>query len=482
MNNSKLLQLLRSLNDRELGQFESYLSGFVDTESLLFRFYKYIHPFAPLFEDKKLSKEAVFAKIYPKETFKDVRVRELMSGLSKHLENYLILIEQTEEEFYTQLALLKQYRKRKLDNLYRLQAKQIEKLMLNDQFLNAESYKRKFLFADELNNHFEAQQVREHNEAINQKNENLDRYYFGTKLKTLSEIINRENILNAQFNKTLKQDIIRIVEENKNLYLDSPIVHCFYEVLLLLEKQDDVDQFNRTFHIINQYQKSFTELELKNLYYHLLNYCIKHVNKGSIEYAQKLFDLQKLLLQNKVLLDNNEISHISYRNIVTIGIKLKEYEWVEQFIADYKNNIIERFRENAYNLSQTNLLYAKKEFEQTISLLNQVEFTDVFYACSAKFTQTKAYYALKEFETLDYFVSAFQLYLKRNKEISDSFKKSSENFLKHFKKLLLIVKQKDYKENDKIIKKIKDLESNIKNEKIIANRSWLLEELAKIEL
>ena len=65
----------------------------------------------------------------------------------------------------------------------------------------------------------------------------------------------------------------------------------------------------------------------------------------------------------------------------------------------------------------------------------------------------KAYYAMSELETLDYFVSSFQLYLKRNKEIAVNFKKSSETFLRFFKKLLIIKKQHDYKQKDWLEKK-----------------------------
>ncbi|MEZ4928802.1 MAG: hypothetical protein R2777_02155 [Chitinophagales bacterium] len=74
------------------------------------------------------------------------------------------------------------------------------------------------------------------------------------------------------------------------------------------------------------------------------------------------------------------------------------------------------------------------------------------------------------------------MYLKRNKEISTTFKKSSENFIKYFKKLLLIIKQIDYKENSYLNKKIKDLKIAIEEEKILANKAWLLTEINKINL
>jgi len=89
---------------------------------------------------------------------------------------------------------------------------------------------------------------------------------------------------------------------------------------------------------------------------------------------------------------------------------------------------------------------------------------------------------MNELETLDYFVSSFQLYLKRNKEIAVNFKRSSETFLRFFKKLLIINRQVDYKEKDWLRKKIADLTALVKTEKTLANKTWLLQEINKVKL
>lgn len=481
MHNSKLIQLFISFTDKEIKDFEIFLLQQVEKDSNIYQLFEIIKNQEDIQNSPQLQKALIFKKIFGNIKYQDVKVREIMSALGKQVEQFLILEEQKDRDFYNQLALLKQFRKRDLGKQFLQQVKAIENIIEKDVFINSENHKREFLLADEKNNFFEKQQIRAHDEAISLKNENFDKFYYSTKLKTLCELINRQNILNAEYKTTLADDIIEVVKRNKNVLLDIPAVHCYYEIYHLLKTENDEVQFNNTFNVLNQFQKSFTDAELKSMYAYLLNYCIQHVNKGAGGFTIKLFELQKLLLQNKVLLENNQLSHISYRNIVSIAIKLKEYEWAEKFIEDNKYLISENHRENAYNLSKSNIFYAQKNFEATVSLLNDVVFTDVYYACTSKFTLLKAYYALKEMETLDYFVASFQLYLKRNKEVSINFKKSSENFLKHFKKLLLIVNQVDFKENDKIDKKIKSLKTKIHEEKIMANKAWLLEEIDKIK-
>lgn len=482
MHNSKLLNIFSSLNDDEITAFEVFLGSQTKENSNVYQLFEIIKAARPNYEYKHLEKQQVYKKIFKNSNYKDIKVRELMSALTKYVEQFLSVNESTKNEFYTALALLNQYRKKQLNNLYAQQVKNVEKMLEEDPYLNAELFKRKQLLANSQNDFFEQQQIRTHDEALSIKNENLDKYYFSTKLKNLCELLNRENILNEKYEKTLEEEIITTVEKHKKQYLDVPSVQCYYEIYLLLQSKNDEKQYLKTFNTINKYQKAFEDGELKSLYSYLINYCIQHVNKGLNEFTPKLFELQKTLLQNKILLENGWLSHISYRNIVSIAIKLNEYIWAEKFIENYKIKIAEKHRENAYNLSASNLLYAKNNYEETIILLNQVEFTDVYYACTAKFTLLKAYYALQEWETLDYFVSAFQLYLKRNKEISSSFKKSSENFIKYFKKLLLVKKQIDYKENSYLSKKVNDLNQAIATEKIMANKTWLQEEISKIKL
>lgn len=482
MHNSKLIQLFDSFTDKEFKDFQKFLQQQVEKDNNIFLLFEIIKDNQNKINSAQLEKTNVFKKLFGNIKYQDVKVRELMSALGKQAEQFLILEEQQDRDFYNQFALLKQFRKRDLSKQFTQQVKTLENIIEKDIYINSENHKREFLLADEKNNFFEKQQIRAHDEAISLKNENFDKYYYSTKLKNLCELINRQNILNADYKTTLAEDIIRIVKQNKNVLLDVPAIHCYYEIYHLLKTENNETQFNNTFNVLNKFQKCFTDAELKSMYAYLLNYCIQHVNKGVLGFTAKLFELQKLLLQSKVLLENNQLSHISYRNIVSIAIKLKEYEWAEKFIENYKDLISENHKENAYNLSKSNIFYAQNNFEATVSLLNDVDFTDVYYACTSKFTLLKAYYALKEMETLEYFVSSFQLYLKRNKEISLNFKKSSENFLKHFKKLLLIVKQLDFKENDKIDKKIKSLKSNISAEKIMANKAWLLEEIDKIKI
>lgn len=482
MKTSKLISVVQSLSDKEFKELIKFLNYKFENNDLYRSFADFLSANYPHFKDEKISKEVVFKKLFPNQKYEDIKVRELMSNTYKQVRDFLIYMELQSSDFKRDLALLKQFRKRKFDNLFGQQLKQLRKSVHADPLKNLEYTKREFLLAEEENQYFEDQRIRAFDESIQVKLDNLDIYYFSVKLRDTCEMLNRQRIINQQYDLNLLEEMNHIIEKNKKDYLNYPALNCYYEIYHLLTTEEDEKQLDRTISTLNDNIKYFNKRELKSMYDYALNYCIRHVNQGNTIYVVKLFDLQKVLIEKEIMLDKGELSHISYKNIVSIALKLKEYKWSAKFIEQYRANIAPKYRENAYNLNKAYLLYATEEYDETISLLNQVDFTDVYYACSAKFTLLKAYYALQEYETLEYFVTAFNLYLKRNAEISPAYKKSSQNFVKTFKKILILATKLDYFEMSKIEHKKQLILKSIEEEKEMANRAWLLEKMEEIKL
>jgi hypothetical protein len=191
MHNSKLVQLIASFNDKELKDLDKYLLYQVDTQANVYQLFEVLKGVYPDFTHDSLGKQAVFKTLFGKATYKDVKVREQMSALRKLIEGFLINIEHTKNDYYNNLALLKQYRKRNLENLFQQQVKNLQVLIDGDNYLNTENYRREYLLADEKNNFFEQQQNIAHDDAISIRNVNFDKFYFSSKLRTLCEIANR---------------------------------------------------------------------------------------------------------------------------------------------------------------------------------------------------------------------------------------------------------------------------------------------------
>ena len=475
MKSSKLIQALASFSDKEFKKFEKYAMQFFNKNEKMLSFIEFIGFHFPDFKEEEISKLNAYKYVFQNDVFEDVRVRELMAALNKMLRDYIVIENIKAKDFYYELELLKFYKDKELQSHYDLQLKSIKKILKKDKFKNIENFRRKYLLADIENEHFTKKHIRALDENVQLKLDNLDFLYFSTKLKESCEMLNRQRLLNQQYNFNMFEEIETLIEKYLNSYLNHPTIVCYYEIYKLLKTKDDVLLLKNCLEVLNRNNSKFTDIELKSLYDFPQNYCIAQVNKGNSLFIEILFDLQKSILIESFNLIDGFISQISYRNIVSIALKLKKFDWSEKFIEDYKDKVAPEFRENSYNMNKANLYYSIKEYDKTIQLLNQVEFTDAYFAYYSKIILLKTYYAKKEFETLPYFITAFKLHLKRNNQVSSSFKKSTDLFLSYFKKILNIAEKIDFLDNKITEKKLKNLIESIKKEKVVLNRVWLID-------
>ena len=162
---------------------------------------------------------------------------------------------------------------------------------------------------------------------------------------------------------------------------------------------------------------------------------------------------------------DGDLSPWTFKNLVIAALRVGEFNWAEQFIKNYKNRLNEKFRSNAYNYNQGALLFFKGQYGDALRLINQVEYTDIFYALDTRTMQIKIYYQLDEWAPMQSATEAFKVYLRRNKTLSENVKLLYNNFLKYTDKLSRLTKR------DK--PKLTELKQKIEETKQIADLGWL---------
>lgn len=481
MKNSKLIKALSTFTSKEFKEFEKRVNNSFNKSEKHLLFIKIIAANFPNFDEKKINKELVFSQIYKKEKYVDIRIRELMSALNKLLREYLVCIQSASNSFQYEMDLLKQYNSRKLNSLYDSQLKLVKSILKKDQFKNKEYYRRAYLLASVENDHFSKQNIRALDGSIQTLVNNLDYFYFSTKLIETCEMLNRQMLLNQHYELNLFKEIEILINNNKDTYFTQPTIICYYEIYKLFLTDDNIDQFEDTINVLKQYTQFFTNKELKAIFDFPQNYCIRNINKGNDKYLEKLFDLQNFLVDKEFNLVNGFLSHGSYKNIITIALKLKKYDWSKVFIEEFKEKVAPGMRENSYNFNKANYFFSVGKYDETLGVLNNVDFSDIYYASSSKTLMLKVYYLLGEYETLAYFITSFKLFLKRNKQVSISYKKGADLFLIYFKKVFNIAEKKDFYTQVKINSKLDVIKDGINKETNIHNRTWLLEIVEKLK-
>lgn len=188
-----------------------------------------------------------------------------------------------------------------------------------------------------------------------------------------------------------------------------------------------------------------------------------------------MFDIYELLLENKIIFEDEHLSQNDYKNIVSIGLRLEKFDWTKTFIEQYKNDITPEFRQNAYEYNLSSYYYSKHDYKNALKLLQRVEFTDVFYHLGAKSMLLKMYYELEEVEPFYSIIDAFKVYLGRNKQISANQRLSHQNLVKWTKRAFDIRIRGSSSKN--YLKAVETLKQKINTGKNIANLQWLQERI-----
>jgi len=222
----------------------------------------------------------------------------------------------------------------------------------------------------------------------------------------------------------------------------------------------------------------FSTDEIKDLYLYVQNYCIRKIQNDQPEFLTQLFLIYKRKLAHPIL--SKKLRETEYRNIVSVGLRLKEYEWVHDFIYEFKKRIPPAIRKNTFNYNLANYYYSIKDYSQALMLLQEVAFTDIFYRLGSRCLLLKIYYESDEMEALDSLIKSFKIYLIRNHYLSSYQQTIYTNLIRFVHSIVRLKKQALQYDVEKKEATKQVLLERLHNTKDVASLEWLKECLMKI--
>ncbi|MBK8296003.1 MAG: hypothetical protein IPK91_01685 [Saprospiraceae bacterium] len=265
--------------------------------------------------------------------------------------------------------------------------------------------------------------------------------------------------------------IPEIVREIKNSnFINIPAIAIYYQIFLTYIEPADETHFFNLRDLIKNHLHLFPPEEARDIMNSAINYTIQKQNQGQLKYSKENFELWKQGLENQSVLINGELSPWAFKNIITLALRLNEFNWTEDFINSFKTKINKEYRENAINYNLASLYFYKNEYNKAIPLLQQVQFDEVTYGLGAKSLLLACYYELDEYDALQSFYDSFKLFVNRNKSITEERKISYLQLIKLTKKLT---------ENNDNKLKLTQLKKEIL-ESQATSKSWLLEKVDEL--
>ncbi|MCD6068088.1 MAG: hypothetical protein K0S33_2914 [Bacteroidetes bacterium] len=462
---SKTLAYLHSLNNAEKAALLDYLSSpFFNKRKELLLLCK------ELLKEKLPSEEKLYEKLSGK-AYEEQKLRYLLSDLNLLIEDFFVQRKWKQEDTLKKQRLIESLQEKKLlkyipQHLQELIAGAERTTLQDGDYLGTRLHLEEaaFRFASLHDN-------RSVDSRLQTLSDSIDTYYFAKKLKYACEMLNRSNVLQVQYQIPFIQEIKTFLPDSG--FLKVPVVAIYFHILNSLMEPDEEQHYRQMKKALVAGKSAFSPAELRDMFTFAQNYCIRQLNSGKAAYLDELFANYEFLLEEKILLAQEQLSQFDFKNIVTIALRLHKYDWTRLFISRYLSYLPVADRQNAevYNLSR--LYYSGGDPRRARKLMQDVEFTDIYYHLDAKALLVKIYYDTNAFESLIPLMSSFGNYLKRNKKVSAYQRLTYQNFLK------LVLRMFNYKLFDK--GKLEQISLALSEHQQIADINWLkqkMEELA----
>ncbi len=473
MKGTKLYDILHSLNVYEWNRLNKFMhSPYHNEEKKLVKLYSFLLPHLKSKTIDTLTREAVWKKIYGTQPFTNLKYARLLSDLVKRVESFIALEKMRNTPAAETLYLLDVYNDKKLDAYFSEPFGYALKHIENTPYRDSDFYFHRFQLNAQQNMHLENKQLRSTEKNLQQTIESLDVFYLIEKLRYSAAVLHYKKFL------TLKDENIFFAEIlshlAKNPYPGIPVINIRYLIVQTLIEPENEQHFQTLKKQMWMHAKLFPVYTNKEFYAFALNYCIRKINAGQVRYQQEIFALYKEALKTDLLLENGVLSPWDFKNIVTIGLRNKEFLWTENFITTYKTKISKAERSNAYTFNMARYYFAVKKHDKVLSLLQNVEYDDVFYLLDSKTTLLKTYYELDEQNALYSLKESFRILLRRKKIISEQSRINYLNFLRLTMKLFRV----DVSNKTKMAK----LREEINSAANVADLGWIKEKWAELDV
>lgn len=465
MRKSKLLDVLKTFSPLEWRHFESFLnSPYFNRDPGMLALAKLLRKEAPAFREDRINRLRLWKLVFPKREPHVKDIKYWMNGLLKLAEQFLGQQLYEGREVLGGLHVLEACATRNLEKNFRNRSKKIQKQLESTRSGNQFYHFDQYLMAGIEVEYLRRQQLRTHDERLQDLVNHLDEFYLISKLRLTCELVNRQHILSGSYD-------IRLVDAMKiNLqtfqYDRIPAIAIYLEIFSILTETDPAPHFQRLQKLISEHFELFPQSEKVEIYSYAQNFCIRMIRKGHADYTKRLFQLYIEGLKAGIFIEEGRLSPWKFKNIVSAGLRLGKYEWVKGFIDEYHEMLPEEFEETALLYNQANLQYHLGDHSQAMRLLNQVEFSDVFYSLDTRVMMAKIFYERTDTEALISLISSFRAFLRRNKLISEANRRSYSNFVTAVNHLLRMDEGK---------MAANDVETEFKGMKSLVEKEWLLQ-------
>ena len=433
MKNSKLIALFETFTKSECKVFEDYVhSPYFNKNEDVIALWNYLKNIWPTFPEKQIEKERVFRKVFPDTPYDEKLLSYTMNYLLKTGESFLQQQYLEAHPLIHKYSLLSAFMERKLFKHFKYTYKKCSEYLQNEALGSAE----KLFYQSKITELFSDYNIIEgvkNEQFLKMASDQFDEFLFLAKIKYSCEMLNRTKLVSPAFDIAFMEEIEQKLQHQS---IPNTITQLYYKIYQLYSDPTNEALFESLIQLLEESEKTIEHNELKAVYLYAINLSIINIRQGKQQYVETCFDLYRNGIASQALFERGELSTGSYTNTIRLGIMLKRFDLVENFIQEHYQYLPNESREDArfYNLAL--VAFNRFDFDTAISQLFQMPFRDPDYNISNRVLLIKSYYETDNIEPMLSAVASFNIYLKRNKKISTTIKRTYLNFCNIFSQIM----------------------------------------------
>lgn len=467
---AKLLELLQTLDKKELQSFSRYLhSPYFCQHQESISLLDYLVPQHPDFAAAGF--EQVKAH-FPDWQLTRARYNVLKNYLVNHFQGFLIQQELESRPVQQQSLLVDALLQRNRFKEAEKQLQVAQELLPPKGVVDGSNYYQRVSLAEQELHLSLSVEMRSAETTLQDLMDRLQQFEMGWGLKYLLPAWTLHRLYGHDFPEARWKKYQAAMAQGEEI----PVLTRMYAHLLhLLRGEQPAANRSGIQTLLAQYADQMSKVELMNVYGYLQNHFTHQLLKGDQSAYRELFQLYQQLDRHALVFGRSEFSGHLIRNITVTGCRLGELDWTRNFLQVHREDIEQELGGNALAYSLAYLEFSSRNYQLALRHLQDLEFIDPFYRTGHQTLLLRIYYELNDFVSLEALSATFRRYLNRSSLLSQTQKDLHRNFISTIRQL---TKARETGLNTRLKAKIRHMLDSFSS---VTDRPWLEQKLLELE-
>ena len=479
MQNTKLIQLLKTFSHQEFRQFRDFVnSPFYNKNKNVISLLNVLKKYYPEFGNSLPNEEMIFKTVFDKEVYDYFKLKNIVSDLLVLGKEFLSASMFNRNEHIKNKFLLEQLRDRNLDSmflqLYKAYNEKLDIHPVRDEYY----FSKKFDLAEELKCYYSPREPNFHQNLFQVQLDNFVSFALIKMIRLYNTMLHENKQNNSEFELKMFEETFQYMNNNK--IENNPTLLMFYYIVLL-QKKNDEKYFFKLKKLVNENFTSFSHFDIYMYFLHMAGFCAEMYNvKCRTDFAREHFLLSKENFDRGTI-EMGKIMYPDFMNHVKIAVRVEEFEWAEKYMNKYKDTLSDEYKNETLNFCYGYINFRKGNLEKALDLFSQSNFPNFILKVQVKIFLLQIYYEKEYYEQAFAMIDTFKHYLLREKNLIEGYRKSFAEFARITNELIRIKSKLSSGETKFNLDRIKlDIEKIKYNQ--FGIKLWLREKANEIRL